>query len=101
MNESAAWARASGFACIESRKEGGKVLDDAPQLNLNAVEQPAAAEAVPLKAIEFPNSAMRFDDESDRAFDRPLRGMSDVWRQQKDFAFANAHVVVCAVVDHL
>src|SRR6185437_12293479 len=90
-----------GLIAIECAVQWRQIVDDAFEIELDAVHQFLAIEAVPLEGIEQAFGTPRLHDEPDRSFLRPLRRMADMRRQQEDFALPDRHVVVLAVVDDL
>ena len=85
---------------VERVVERRQVLHQMLHLDFDPMDQVAALEAVPVEGVELVRPR-RFDDETDRAFLRPLRRMRRVRRQQEHFALADRHVVEFAVVADL
>src|SRR5580692_3232640 len=90
-----------GFVAVEFAIQRRQIVDDAFEIDLDAMHQPLAFEAVPLEGIEHAFRALRFDHKTNRSLLRPLRRMPDMRRQQKDFALPDRHVVMLSVVDDL
>ena len=92
MDGAALLAGARGFVGIERLVERRQVLDQVLHLDLDAVHQRAAFEAIPFEAIDLVGWRVRLDHETDRA-GRALRRMAHMRRQQEDVAFADRHVI--------
>src|SRR5262245_21975749 len=100
MDGAAGLALARFLVGIERLVERRQVLHQMLDFHLDAVNQCAALEAVPFEGVECVGPR-RLDHQSDRAFLRPLRGMTDVRREEEDVALPYRDVVEIAVVDDL
>src|SRR5262245_8120869 len=86
---------------VERREQRRQVLDDILDLHLDSMHPLTALEAEPFEAVDITLAPSPFDDQADRARDRPLRRMTRVRPDQEYIAFPDLHVVDLAVLGDL
>jgi hypothetical protein len=81
---------------VKRGEERGQVAHDVSDRDLDAVDECAALEAKPLKAVSVLRPPSVLDDEPDGASLRPLRRVPQMRRQQEHLAGADRHIVDAA-----
>ena len=89
------------FVGVERREQRWQVLDDIPDLHLNPMHPLTALEAEPFEAVDIALAPGTFDDEADRARDRPLRRMTRVRPNQEYIAFPDRNIVDLSLLGYL